>query len=51
MPKALTGTKVAMAKELYNNKQNAIADICKTLGISRATLYRYVKLGSEKASS
>lgn len=43
-PKSLTGKKVAMAQELYNNKQNAIADICKTLGISRATLYRYVKM-------
>lgn len=43
-PKALTGKKVAMAQELYNNKLNAIADICKTLGISRATLYRYIKM-------
>jgi len=41
-PKSLTGKKVAMAQELYCNKQNAIADICKTLGISRATLYRYI---------
>jgi predicted transcriptional regulator YheO len=39
-----------MAKELYSNKQNAIADICKTLGISRATLYRYVKPGQDQAS-
>src|SRR6266705_558257 len=38
-PKALTGKKAAMAQELYSNKQNAIADICKTLNISRATLY------------
>ncbi len=43
-PKAVGGKKVAMAQELYNNKQNAIADICKTLGISRATLYRYIKV-------
>ena len=43
-PKSLTGKKVAMAQELYRNKQNAIADICKTLNISRATLYRYVKV-------
>ncbi len=43
-PKSLTGKKVAMAQELYNNKQNAIVDICKTLGISRATLYRYIKV-------
>jgi DNA invertase Pin-like site-specific DNA recombinase len=42
-PKSLTGKKVQMAQELYSNKQNAIADICKTLGISRATLYRYVQ--------
>jgi DNA invertase Pin-like site-specific DNA recombinase len=42
-PKSLTGKRVHMAQELYNNKQNAIADICKTLGISRATLYRYVQ--------
>ena len=50
-PKALTGKKVAMAQELYNNKQNAIADICKTLGISRATLYRSVKTHPEKDHS
>jgi len=31
-----------MAQELYNKKQNAIADICKTVSISRATLYRYI---------
>lgn len=43
-PKALTDKKAAMAQELYNNKQNSISDICKTLDISRATLYRYVKL-------
>ncbi len=43
-PKALTGKKVAMAQELYNNKENSIADICKTLNISRATLYRYIKV-------
>ena len=42
-PKLLTGKKGAMAQELYDNKQNSIADICKTLGISRATLYRYIQ--------
>ena len=42
-PKALNVTKVAMARELYDNKQNSIADICKSLNISRATLYRYIK--------
>ncbi len=42
-PKSLTGKKVAMAQELYNNKQNSIAEICKSLNISRATLYRYIQ--------
>src|SRR5215210_2240448 len=37
--------KVAMAQALYNDKSNSIADICKTLRISRATLYRYIKVG------
>ena len=34
--------KVAMAQALYNDKKNSIADICKTLRISRSTLYRYI---------
>jgi predicted transcriptional regulator YheO len=32
-----------MAKALYNEKSHAIADICKMLQNSRATLYRYVR--------
>jgi len=35
--------KVTLARKLYADKFNAIADICKTLHISRVTLYRYVK--------
>ena len=50
-PKSLTGKKVAMLQELYNSKQHSIEEICKSLHISRATLYRYVKPGLEKASS
>lgn len=38
-----SSTKVAMAKKLYIDKTNEISDICKTLNISRATLYRYVR--------
>ncbi len=44
-PKALQMSKVAMAQALYNDPTNSIADICKTLNISRATLYRYIKPG------
>src|SRR3954468_10353986 len=35
--------KVAMAKALYADKSQTVAEICKTLGISRATLYRYIQ--------
>ena len=31
-----------MAQALYNDKKNSIADICKTLRVSRSTLYRYI---------
>jgi DNA invertase Pin-like site-specific DNA recombinase len=44
-PKALDPRTVQIAQALYHDKTNAIADICRTLRISRATLYRYVKTG------
>ena len=42
-PRLLESRKVAMAQALYDNRNNSIREICKTLGISRATLYRYIK--------
>src|SRR3989440_2728228 len=42
-PKALTPKQAAIAQQLYDDKTNSISDICKTLNISRATLYRYIK--------
>jgi DNA invertase Pin-like site-specific DNA recombinase len=43
-PKLKTSlSKVAMAKKLYADHTNSIRDICRTLHISRATLYRYLK--------
>ena len=39
-----TPKKVAMAQALYNDKTNSIDDICKTLNISRASLYRYIQV-------
>src|SRR6266566_6254038 len=47
-PKALTDKKQSMAQALYNDKSNSIADICKTLNISRATLYRYIQAQKQK---
>ena len=49
-PKLKTSaSKVVMAKKLYADKSNSIVDIQKTLGISKTTLYRYVKKRIEKA--
>jgi DNA invertase Pin-like site-specific DNA recombinase len=42
-PKTLTDKKQTIAQALYNDKSNSIAEICKTLNISRATLYRYIQ--------
>src|SRR3712207_528369 len=42
-PKALSKDKTEMAKKLYADKTNTVSQICKTLGISRSTLWRYVK--------
>jgi DNA invertase Pin-like site-specific DNA recombinase len=40
-------TKVAMARALYDDHTHSIADICKSLGISRATLYRYLDVPAD----
>jgi|SRR5581483_7647882 len=37
--------KVAIARALYEDKRNSISDVCQTLGVSRATLYRYLQHG------
>jgi DNA invertase Pin-like site-specific DNA recombinase len=53
-PKRLdTDRKVQMARQLHADTSNSIEDICATLGISRATLYRYLQPrsgGSEEVS-
>jgi DNA invertase Pin-like site-specific DNA recombinase len=51
-PKALqTRNKAAMAQALYNDKTNTIAEVCKTLHISKATLYRYIQTGARQEYS
>src|SRR5258708_3527443 len=42
-PIGANAQKIAMAKNLYADKANSIEDICNTLRISQATLYRYIK--------
>jgi DNA invertase Pin-like site-specific DNA recombinase len=41
-PQALTARQLGITRELYE-KRYPIAEICRTLKISRATLYRYIK--------
>jgi predicted transcriptional regulator YheO len=36
-------TKESRVQSLYENRNNTIDEICKTLNISRATLYRYIQ--------
>ena len=42
-PKKLDDKKVALAKSMMTDHSNSITDICDTLGVSKATLYRYLK--------
>jgi hypothetical protein len=35
---------------MYEDKNNSIDDICKTLRVSRSTLYRYVQVKREAAA-
>lgn len=43
VPSLNSPKKIALAQSLYDNKDNTIDEICTTLHISRATLYRYIK--------
>jgi DNA invertase Pin-like site-specific DNA recombinase len=43
-PKVLTGKKLSIAQDLYE-KRHPIAEICRTLKVSKATLYRALTTG------
>jgi DNA invertase Pin-like site-specific DNA recombinase len=45
-PKALIGKRLTIARDLYD-KRHPIAEICQTLKISKATLYRSIKMGED----
>ena len=42
-PKAMDDRKIALAHQLMSNPSNSASDVSKTLGVSRATLYRTLK--------
>jgi DNA invertase Pin-like site-specific DNA recombinase len=41
-PKALTPRQIRIAQSLYDDPKNSIPEICRTLKISKVTLYRYI---------
>jgi DNA invertase Pin-like site-specific DNA recombinase len=45
-PRVMTGKKIQMAVALMNDGRSQARDICGTLGISKATLYRYLPANS-----
>ena len=47
-PKALTPVKIEILEKLYADGRISVEEICNTLNISRATLFRYVKKPPEK---
>jgi DNA invertase Pin-like site-specific DNA recombinase len=46
-----TNGKVALARRLFADPNHSVPEICSTLGISRSTLYRYVRAAKEASSS
>jgi DNA invertase Pin-like site-specific DNA recombinase len=46
-PKVLTAKQLSIARDLYD-KRHPIAEICRTLKISKATLYRSIKTGERQ---
>jgi DNA invertase Pin-like site-specific DNA recombinase len=46
-PKALTEKQVQILHQLAADRTTSVQDICRTLGISRKTFYRYVNAGQD----
>ena len=47
-PPLLSGKKLEMARSLMTSPDNSIAEVCRTLAVSRATLYRAIGKGEAK---
>src|SRR5712692_3380531 len=42
-PQAHNPKQIAMARSLYESREHSIQDICTILGVSKGTLYKYIK--------
>ena len=50
-PKALDSKKIRLAYELYDEKKYTIREICQILGISKPTLYVYLRQRTKRVNS
>jgi DNA invertase Pin-like site-specific DNA recombinase len=41
-PLSMTPTKLILARQLYDSRQHTLAEIARTLGVSRASIYRHL---------
>ncbi len=41
-PPSMTPTKLALARQMYDSRQHTLAEISRTLGVSRASIYRHL---------
>jgi len=41
-PPSMTPTKIALARQMYDAQQHSLAEIARTLGVSRASIYRHL---------
>ncbi len=48
-PKKLNNDKANLAIQLYKNKQHSIQQICNLVGVSKPTLYKYIKFMKTEA--
>ncbi len=50
-PRALEAKQVALARAMYQDKNNSVKDICATLQVGKTTLYRYLKAAKPAAAA
>jgi DNA invertase Pin-like site-specific DNA recombinase len=41
-PSSMTPTKLVLARQMYDSRQHTLAEISRTLGVSRASIYRHL---------
>ena len=49
-PQKLSPKQIQMARKLMSDESNSVTEICRTLNVSRSTLYRYFRLSNANLS-